>query len=468
MNNKNYNVAQQLLLESGYSDESQDENTGIKQNTKKDIIPPVGIADPKLLESFLQNPNDEEKILQDVKILEDYHRETPLDTVQREGMSYGLRALEGLGGTVGTMLNALSGEAYFDDKGELLKNEVPMMPSAGKLREFTKQKTGERYEPKNPTSKEAHEAVTDIGAALPLPGGWATKLLLPIFGQGASKLVRSQGGSETQGDLAKGAFLMSATLANIANAPQFARNALAASRNMVPQGARMSTRYMGQELNALRQQPWYRTGRTTAKGPAFDEIERIENSIQHGSMDVHDAMQIRQDINEARRKLGAFNYEPGIDKAAARQHLDRVDEVLRTNLERWGQGNNPDWLNAYQRANQAYAVTERSRILQDFIKSNAVTKPLQSQMSKTLFHLGGASAISQAPAILGAAAPIAGAAKGIQVINRMIRSPLLRNYYTQVLMHAGSQNAGAMNRALQKFDDEALKDENKQTNQTRP
>lgn len=454
-NEKEYQTAQRLLLNSGALDEAEGEQPqGI---TEPDIIPPVGIADPKLLESYLQNPEDEEKIRRDIKILEDYHRENAIDTLHREGVSYGARALEGLGGTLSGMLNALSGEAYFDDSGELVKNEVPMLPSAQKLRQFTKEKTGERLEPKGPVSKELHEAATDIGASLPLPGGWAQKLLLPVLGQGVSKLVRNQGGSEAQGDLAKSAFLMSATLANIGNAPQFARNAYAAARNMVPQGTRMSTRYLTQELNALQQQPWYRTGRTTSKGPAFDEIERIERAIQHGSMDVQEAMQIRQDINEARKKLGAFNYEPGIDKAAARQYLDRVDDVLRNNLERWGQSNNPDWLRAYRSSSQAYAVTQRSRQLQDFIQSNVLTKPLQSQTAKTLFHLGGASAIAQAPAALGAAIPVAASAKGIQVINRMIRSPALRNYYTQVLVHASAQNAGAMNRALQKFDEEALK-----------
>src|SRR6202789_396449 len=337
MNNNDSHRALKLL--SLAPEDEQDEineqpKQSEKSHTQENIIPPVGIAKPEILESFLGNLDDEDKIKRDIKDIEDYHNENLLNTADRETKSYGLRALEGIGGSVGMLMNALSGEAYFDEKGEPLKTQVPMLPSSHQLREFTKEKTGKRYEPKNEFSKNAQEAVTDIGSSLPLPGGWFQKLLLPVFGQTVKAAVKSQGATETQADMAKAGFMMMSTIARLGNAPQMARHAYQEATNMVPQGTRMSTRYMTQELNALRNTPWYRTCRTTAKGPAFDEVERIEDAIQHGSMDVHDGMQIRRDINEARNKLGAFNYEPGIDKAAARQHLDRVDEVLRTNLER--------------------------------------------------------------------------------------------------------------------------------------
>lgn len=461
MNNNESNTFSKLL--SLASQEEQNEGNEEKagtpnQQSQQNIIPPVGIAKPEILNAFMENLGDEDKIKRDVKDVEDYYKENFAETASREVKSYGLRALEGIGGTLGGLLNALSGEAYFDEKGEPLESEVPMLPSAHDLREFTKEKTGKRYEPKTEFAKNAHETATDIGASLPIPiGGWFQKVLMPAFGQGAKAIVKSQGGTEKQGDLAKLGFMGMSTIAGMANAPRIARNAYNAAVNMIAPGTRMSTRYMTQELNALRSTPWYRTGRTTSKGPAFDEIDRIDNAIQHGSMDMHEAMQIRRDINEARNKLGAFNYEPGIDKAAARHYLDRVDEVLRTNIERWGQSNNPEWLNAYRQANQAMAVTRSSQRLQDFIQKNAITKHFQSETTKTLFHLGAGSAIAHAPALLGGLAVAGAAGKGVQLINRMIRSPVLRNHYAQVLAAAATQNAGVMNNALQKFDEEARK-----------
>jgi hypothetical protein len=458
MNNNDSNTFSKLLSLDSQDEENAEESVTPNQQSQQNIIPPVGIAKPEILEAFMENLGDEDKIKRDVKDVEDYYKENFAETAEREVKSYGLRALEGIGGTLGGLMNALSGEAYFDEKGQPLETDVPMLPSANQLREFTKEKTGKRYEPKTEFAKNAHEAVTDVGSSLPIPvGGWFQKLLLPVLGQGAKATVKSQGGSETQGDLAKNGFMLMSTIANLGNAPQIARNAYHQAVNMVAPGTRMSTRYMTQELNALRNTPWYRTGRTTSKGPAFDEIDRIDRSIQHGSMDMHEAMQIRRDINEARNKLGAFNYEPGIDKAAARHYLDRVDEVLRTNIERWGQANNPQWLNAYREANQAMAVTRSSERLQDFIQKNAITKHFQSETTKTLFHLGAGSAIAHAPALLGGVAVAGSAGKGIQLINRMIRSPILRNHYAQVVAAATTQNAGAMNNALQKFDEEARK-----------
>lgn len=464
MPSDNLSTAEKLLMLSPDEEENEsgsEDLYDIKPHKKENIIPPVGIAKPELMESFMENMGDEEKILRDIKDVEDYQKENKFETAEREVKSHGLRALEGLGGSLSFLMNALSGEAYFDEKGELSNHEVPMLPSSSKLREFTKEKTGNKFEPKHEFTKNSQEALTDIGAGLPFPGGWGIKLLMPIMGQGVKATFKNQGSSEKNADIAKNVFMMGATIANIGNAPQMARNAYNEAVNMIPQTTRMATRRVENGLNTLRNQSWFRTGRTTAKGPAMDEITRIEDAIQHGSMNVHDAMQIRRDINEARRKLGSFLYEPGMDKASARQYLDRVDEVLREGLEDFGTKTNPQWLHAYERANQAYGVTRQSQVLQDYISSHALTKPIQSQTAKALFNLGGAAAISHMPGVAIGAVPILGGAKGIQILNRMYRSPLLRNYYLEVLSAATAQNAGAMNRALTKFDKEAEKLERK-------
>lgn len=128
-------IAQKLLARA-----EENEPSLIKPHQQQNIIPPVGIARPEIVDAFLSNIEDEDKIKRDVKDVEDYYKENFLDTTEREVKSYGLRALEGIGGTVGGLLNLLSGEAHFDDSGELLETEVPKFPSAHQLREFTKEK----------------------------------------------------------------------------------------------------------------------------------------------------------------------------------------------------------------------------------------------------------------------------------------------------------------------------------------
>lgn len=465
MENKNESTAKRLLMMTPEDELEDQDNESPEYHQQENIIPPVGIAKPELVQSFMeniQNPEGEENIKKEIQDIEEYHRESTPETVAREVKSYGLRALEGLGGTIGAFMNALSGEAHFDDNGELLKTEVPKFPSTSELREFTKKQTGKKYEPKTPFGKEAHEAATDIGTNAPIPGAWMQKILTPIFGQSVKAFAKNQGATENEADMYKLGTMMMTTVASLGNAPAMARQAYTQAANMIPQGTRMATRGLQTAINNLRNQPWYRTGRNATKGPAFDELTRIEGAIQHGSMDVHDAMQIRRDINNARKRLGAFNYEPGIDKAQARRHLDQVDDALREGMEHYGNTSNPEWLRNYERANQAYAVTQRSRQLQDYIQSSAIGNAVKSNTAKTLFHLGGASALTQAPALLAGAIPVAAGAKGLQIINRMIRSPVLRNHYIEVLTQAAAQNAGAMNRALERFDKEALKFEKNQ------
>lgn len=426
---------------------------------KKNIIPPVGIANPELVDSFLENMGDEEKIKKDVEDLERYAKETKYETAKRETLSHGARFLEGMAGGIGSFLNLLSGEAYFDEKGEMLPSEkVKMAPSATELREVTKSKTGKYLEPKGKVSENSQEFLTDVGSSAWLPGlGAVGKILVPMAGQSLKALVKNQGGTETQGDMAKLGLMGITTLANIGNAPKFAGRLYNEAINMMPQGVRISANPTVQAFNKIKNTSWYKTGRTTSKGPAMDEMARIESAIQHGELDAHDAMQLRRDINEARDRLGAFGYEPGIDKRQARKFLDEVDEGLMGSLENYGNRSNPKWLKNYKTANEAYRVTNSSRQLQEYISSHPLARPLQSQTAKTLFHLGGASAISHVPSLLGAAAPLAASAKSIQIINRMIRSSALRNYYLRVLSEASLGNAGAMKNALDRFDKVASK-----------
>src|SRR5258708_2527111 len=167
------------------------------------------------------------------------------------------------------------------------------------------------------------------------------------------------------------------------------------------------------------------------------------------------AQQLRHDINEARRGLGAFQIPPVTDRRAARAYLDQVDRALLESMEHYGNNVNPQWWHNYQRANDAYRVTQRSRSISDFMERYA--KPLKSEIAKTLFHVTAAAGITKLPAIAAAAIPVATAAKSIQIMNRMIQSPVLRNHYIDVLRAASTGNAAVLNKALEKFDRAALK-----------
>jgi len=433
----------------------------IKQHKSENIIPPIGIAKPELADSFQQNFEDEDKILQDIADTEAYERETPFQTGTREVAAHGARALEGFLGGVGGFLNLLTPELHITEEGELYPpGEEPQgFPSAHQLREKTKELTGKYLEPKGEFSGASQEVVSDIGSMFSTPGlGFFSKILIPLGGQATKQVLKGSGVGETGQDIGKLGFMALSSLAHLGNAPAVARNAMNQARDMIPQGLFLNARDTMGGLQRLKNQPWYRTGTDATKAPAIQMIERIENQIQNGMIEGQSAMQLRIDLNRARKQLGGFQLNPVPDRAAARHYLDEVDRALLASMENYGTRANPQWWNTYQRANQAFAVTQRSNQISEFVQQHA--RPLQSNMAKSLFHVGAASGLIKLPAIAGAAIPVAAAAKTIQVMNRMIRSPVLRNHYLEVVRQASLGNSAAMNKALQKFDKEAEKFEN--------
>lgn len=426
----------------------------VKKHRQEQIIPPIGLAAPELVESFMENFENEEKIKRDIQDLEAYKNESGFDTAKRETGSYSARLAEGFLGGINSLLNAISPDLELEDEGtgEVERHKPTKLPETQELREFTKEKTGKYLEPKTEFAKAAHETVSDIGTSLTsaaLTGPWAA-VLLPVGGQITKQAIKASGGDEKAQEWGKLGFMTLSTIAQFGNAPRVARQAIARSEQMLPQGLRFSARPTEQALAHIRSQPWYRTGRTAAKGPAFDEIERIEQQIQNGTLDAHTATQLRRDINTARGALGGFLFRRDPNRAQALAHLDEVDRALIASMENYGRNVNPTWWNQYQRANEAFRVTQRSQALSQFIEKNA--KPLQSQMARTLFRVGGSTLFHAVPGLAAIAAPAAAGAKTIQIMNRMIRSPVLRNHYIEVLNAAAAGNAANTKKALRKFD----------------
>lgn len=448
-----------------------------KQHVQEQIIPPVGIAKPELVESFLQNMDDEDKIRKDIADVEAYERETPFETGKREVLSHGARLYEGFLGGINTFLNMVTPDLELEDEEGIVERHKPIpLPGAKELHERAKEKTGKYLEPKSDLARATQETVKDIGGAFSTPfiGAW-NAILGPIGGQLTKQFIKASGGGETAQDIGKLGFMTVSSIANIGNAQRVAGEALRQAENMIPQGVRFTAQPVERALNNIRNSNWFRSGRTPSKGPAMDEIDRIESRIIQGragrnnTIDAHEAMQLRRDINEARRQLGGFQLNRPVDRRQALRYLDEVDDALMQGMENYGRNVNPGWLRQYQLGNEAFRVTQRSRLISDLIAQHA--KPLQSQTAKTLFHLGAATGALHLPTVGAIAGTAAATAKGVQIINRMIRSPILRNHYVDVLTQATAGNSQAMQKALEKFDIAAAKFEKQEeefSNKNRP
>ncbi len=449
-------------------DREHQENKKIREemdSRKQGIIPPLGIAKPELVESFLNNMNDENKILEAVKEAERYENESPWESIGREAGSYAARGAEAFFGGIGSLMNLLTPELYESDEGiPFGEGERPKgFPDANELREITKEKTGRYLEPKNERQKIGQEYSSDVGSMFSLPFlGPIANILLPAAGQAAKQSLKFSGANETQQDIGKLGIMGIASLANLGNARGVSIQAMNAARDMIPTGLQISAGPSLRALNNIRNQSWWRTGSTPSKAPAMQMVERIENQIgQNGTLNLRDAMQIRRDINEARKGLGAFNIPPITDRRSARAYLDQVDRALLDSMENYGARVNPQWWHDYNLANQAFGLTERTGKMAELIEKTA--KPFQSDMAKILFH-SGAGALASGVGLggtLGAVSGIAGAGaiagQTVKLINRMARSPILRRHYNEVLRATTTGQANVIQKALKDFDKAALK-----------
>lgn len=453
------------------------------KNKKGNIIPPVGIASPELLEQFTQNPGDEEALLKKIDEAESLARETPFQSAKRQVTAHAARAGEALVGSFGDMqslIEMLTGISFPENENktreDVGKFKLPnpeefetALPygkkslTTNQLREKTKESTGGFLEPKDDLAKATQEIFSDIGTmANPTAGplGFMNRLLLPIAGQSIKQSLKGLGFKEKEQEIGKMATTFMLSLANLGNAPRVAGQALNNSRNMLARGLNFSAYDTQNALGRLRNQPWFITGVNSTKQPAFTMIENIERSINHGQINGREAMQLREDINTARKSLGGFLVEGNPDKAQALRYLDQVDNALMDSMRNYGERVNPAWWRAYQEANEAFRVTKRSEAIADVISKYA--KAPTSQTAKIAFGTALAHGSVHLPLVGLTAGGLFAIRKSYQIMNRMIRSPILRNHYLDVINAASQGNSAQIAKAFDKFDREAKRIEKKE------
>lgn len=322
--------------------------------------------------------------------------------------------------------------------------------------------TGEEnyLEPKNEAEKFAQEFSQDI-LRLSLPGSgaqsWAQRIGLSFAGNSAKEIANQLGYDPSTQELAKFGALGVLSLAQLGNAPRFAREFFNDTKSLMPRGVRFNTQPLQNELAKIKNSQWYKGHPTPSTKAAREMISSIEKRIKTGTLSVQDGMTLRENINELANNLGAFKVS-GTSYGPHVANLNEVRSALIKGMEQTVGKQYPSWWKQYQDANTAFAITQRSGALGNFIAHN-YAKPLLSDAGKVLFGNAlakGAAGVAQ----LGiAGASIATGAKAITLANRIYQSPTLRRYYADVVQQAARGNVAAMTSALEKFDEAALKEQ---------
>jgi len=234
-------------------------------------------------------------------------------------------------------------------------------------------------EPKSETERFGQEFTQDL-VRLSLPGSgahtWTGKVGLAFAGNSTKEIAKLYGFSPSTQELVKFGTLGILSLAQIGNAPQFARELFQNSKKILPRGIAFKTGPLENLLNKVKNSDWYKGHSTPSTGAAREMIEAIESRINNGTLNAHQAMKLRENINEYRGNLGAFK----VDRSGKNTHIAHLDEVqnaLIKGMEETLGKQYPNWWKQYQGANQAYAITQRSSAIGNLIANN-YAKPLVS------------------------------------------------------------------------------------------
>jgi hypothetical protein len=294
------------------------------------------------------------------------------------------------------------------------------------------------------------ERAGKIGSYLIGPGKLPSKLirggLATVGGQLAEELGFGKG---VQGTIETAAFLSPTSLKG---AQKYVSSLYSEAESLLPANAQTSARNLRNQLGTfitnLR-----RGGTALSKTAAMTKAKEIRSKIQGGNIDVKELTEFKKSINEARAGLYA---EQGLDKkgkALAKRNLDELSKHLDEALTQYGQ-QNPQWYKPYKMANEGYGAIANSKKVSNWIGKVIKQHPIHSGAA-----LGGAL-IGHAlnPKALAVTGIGYGLIKSGELVSRIVKSKVLRKYYTDAIKSAMKENTPAFLNAMKKLADHFSKE----------
>lgn len=403
-----------------------------------------------------------------------------IDAGIRHTLRTGARVAETTFGLLGNMREVTkSAGDWLGDKGRSLLGKAPLteeqkkqfqknpeswdligrlleaIPTSQDIRENVTQKlTGNYLEPQTSGEDFSDELFSDVaGLVLPVKGAkgqlkipFARAIGTALFANTSGEVAKAYGLDPTEAGYIKMGAMMLAGFMGRGGARNYAKSLYVEALDMIPKGAFMNGR------SALNQLDSYiatlkKGGISPQKNPALSLANQLKQKIikTGGDLNVEELPAFRQSINDYR-----FNRQAGLTDSG-RYFLDRFDDIINKQLMDYGK-QNPAFLNKYREANTGLAGFKQSNKIASYISKKVDVSKLNPE---TLLSLG--MNITK-PSVLATLGTSIGAAKTAQIMHRIGKNPVLRQYYLNVLQSSLKDNAPALIRNLNKLDNALIED----------
>jgi hypothetical protein len=437
--------------ESGYSDQEIFDylKTNPKYTEKFIKAKESGYSDQEISNHLFGNTS----IPQTQKI-PSFENENDLDReIERNEARLTSRTIETIAGLPGDLLSFVAH----------ISGEKPILPTSGDIQKKTEKLSKGYLSPKNELEKTSDKLIKDIASFSIGPGAGFTKNLgIPLAGTAVEESLKGLGASDETASYSKMGTMLMLDLARIrrsagGSAKDFASNLFSKAEKSIPEGTKIKVPDLEDALMKLESEFQSGGGRPSVKS-ALEKIHEIRSQIKDNQISAKWLLDNRQAINEVIKEGGGFGVIlPKDIKQKIHINLNKVKKNSIDALIDYGKKENPEFLKYYEPANEAYAVNQKADAISNFLQKH-FGNYLTNSVAKSLFGgagaigagvLGGAKALGITAATAGTAFPLYQAGK---LLYKVVNSPTLRKYYSQIIEGATKGNVSEVAQNLQKLE----------------
>ncbi len=321
------------------------------------------------------------------------------------------------------------------------------IPKVGseELKNVSEKSTNDYTKPKTENEKRSDEVFQDLTMLmLPVKGklpNFAKSLGISVASQLSKEGVKMFGGGETAQELGKAATIFLGGLIRPKNAMDYAEGLYKKAESLLPEGAHVNANNLEKNLNSL-VKTLEKGVETTDKRQVVKPSKELLSKIKDGKINVDELTSAKRDINKLRG-------DPETVKGA-KKFLSSIGKSVDQAIDAYSP-KNPNFVKEFKNANEAWGTIAQSKKVSNYIKNLSKTVKLGSGIG-AVFEVNN---IGVLPSALAAGAAY-GSLKGSELLYRILKSPVLRTHYLDVVKSSIKENGPATIRSLKKLDDEMI------------
>jgi hypothetical protein len=321
-------------------------------------------------------------------------------------------------------------------------------PTSSEIREGISKSVGDDYlEPQSKWEEFGDNVAQDFASlALPVKGKipFARSLGTSILANSGGEIAGAFGGEKAEAATKMGLLFSGGMIGHgQGGVKQHIRGLYKDMESSLPKGAEVSSKGLAPKLDKIESVLKKGDPLDASKQPAFQKIQAIRDKISgNDRIGVDELIELNKSTNEAIFGLG--------DLKRGQHKLYDIRNALHESIGEYGK-QNADFLGKWKNANEAYAATETSRKVSNWVRKNI--KPKDYIYAAGALGLeGGLMGASTALGTAGGAAALGATAYSAEVLKRISKSPALRKYYQNVVTHSLNQNKAGFIRAVKQLD----------------